>query len=748
MNFDFDLEQIIPISSTTLTISSTGSLTLPIGTTGEQPGTPVNGMIRYNSTTDKFEGRESGAWADLISAGGGGGPTFADDVFRVTGSADATKLLAFEVDGLTTATTRTVTMPDQNIDLTPSSGTFAASSTTITAGAGLTGGGDLSANRTLDVVGGDGITANADDIELDYTVATVTAVAGDFIQISDASNSGDVRKVDASDFLSGGGAPTTAQYVTLALDATLTAERVLTGGSGITLTDSGANGNATLDLDINSLAVATIAAGDFVPFWDITATATNKKITFANFESTLNHDSLAGVVSDEHVAHTGVVLTAGAGLTGGGDISASRTFNVVGGDGITANADDIELDYTVATVTAVAGDFIQISDASNSGDVRKVDASDFLGGGGADALAAVQARRTTNLTLTTAFVDVTFDATDEETDPTRVEHNNTNTDDIDIKSAGVYEIRYESDTDTSAAGNNTNIQMNGRVRLNDTSVLSGSEALCASFQDNSVAGSEGPQHLSNAFIATLAVDDKVTLQLSKTDISGTSTYSASRTSLQVIKLEGVKGDAGATGSGSNITLEDEDVAVTNTPHSTLNFTGDGVTVTDAGSGQADITIPGGSISAVQTRRTTTFTVTTAFQDVTLDATDLENNASVVEHDNTNTDRINLISAGLYNISYRADFEAPSTNGMNVEEQLRVRVNDTTVINGSTTHTNVFNDNSIDGNDVVGSVSCEFLYQATANDFITLQILHVDLGVASDETTRAGGVVLIATRLGD
>jgi hypothetical protein len=41
---------------------------------------------------------------------------------------------------------------------------------TITAGAGLTGGGDLSANRTLDVGAGDGITVGADSVAVDSTV--------------------------------------------------------------------------------------------------------------------------------------------------------------------------------------------------------------------------------------------------------------------------------------------------------------------------------------------------------------------------------------------------------------------------------------------------------------------------------------------------------------------------------------------------------------------------------------------------
>ena len=60
-------------------------------------------------------------------------------------------------------------------------------------------------------------------------------------------------------------------------------------------------------------------------------------------QSSIDHDTLTNYIVDEHVAHTGVVLTAGTGLTGGGDISLSRTFNVVGVNSIVANADDIQL---------------------------------------------------------------------------------------------------------------------------------------------------------------------------------------------------------------------------------------------------------------------------------------------------------------------------------------------------------------------------------------------------------------------
>jgi len=44
-------------------------------------------------------------------------------------------------------------------------------------------------------------------------------------------------------------APETAQYVTLATDSTLTAERVLTAGEHVALTDGGAGSTVTVDVD-------------------------------------------------------------------------------------------------------------------------------------------------------------------------------------------------------------------------------------------------------------------------------------------------------------------------------------------------------------------------------------------------------------------------------------------------------------------------------------------------------------------
>ena len=53
--------------ATTLHISATDALRLPSGTTGQRPGTPANGDIRYNSTTNTIEGYSNGAYANLAS---------------------------------------------------------------------------------------------------------------------------------------------------------------------------------------------------------------------------------------------------------------------------------------------------------------------------------------------------------------------------------------------------------------------------------------------------------------------------------------------------------------------------------------------------------------------------------------------------------------------------------------------------------------------------------------------------------
>ena len=70
-----------------LTLSGTGSVKVPSGTTAQRDGSPVNGMFRYNSTNEQFEGYQGGDWGAI--GGGGGSNTFTADTFTGDGSTTA-----------------------------------------------------------------------------------------------------------------------------------------------------------------------------------------------------------------------------------------------------------------------------------------------------------------------------------------------------------------------------------------------------------------------------------------------------------------------------------------------------------------------------------------------------------------------------------------------------------------------------------------------------------------------------------
>jgi len=79
----------------------------------------------------------------------------------------------------------------------------------------------------------------------------------------------------------------------------------------------------------------------------LTGDATTGDVTLAvgaGTGITVNADDVALDTSNtRNVAHDTITLTAGDGLTGGGDITTSRTFTVGAGTGITVNTDDVQL---------------------------------------------------------------------------------------------------------------------------------------------------------------------------------------------------------------------------------------------------------------------------------------------------------------------------------------------------------------------------------------------------------------------
>lgn len=88
---------------------------LNIGSQSGDPSTLINGDIWYDSATNKFRCRENSLSIDCIGSGGGGSTLPVTDTQTIIkGSSDATKLLRFEIDGFTTATTRTLTPQNNN----------------------------------------------------------------------------------------------------------------------------------------------------------------------------------------------------------------------------------------------------------------------------------------------------------------------------------------------------------------------------------------------------------------------------------------------------------------------------------------------------------------------------------------------------------------------------------------------------------------------------------------------------------
>jgi hypothetical protein len=124
-------------------IPGAASATLPAGSTADRPASAADGMIRYNTQTDVFEGYINGAWAifasniDVSSFSGGTtgftpsspttGPVVLDGILNVLngGTGTATPSL---VAG--TNVTITGTWPNQTIDAITSSGTVTSVSFT------------------------------------------------------------------------------------------------------------------------------------------------------------------------------------------------------------------------------------------------------------------------------------------------------------------------------------------------------------------------------------------------------------------------------------------------------------------------------------------------------------------------------------------------------------------------------------------------------------------------------------------
>jgi hypothetical protein len=134
--------------------------------------------------------------------------------------------------------------------------------------------------------------------------------------------------------------------------------------------------------------------------------------------------------------------------------------------------------------------------------------------------------------------------------------------------------------------------------------------------------------------------------------------------------------------------------------------GDGSNLTGIGGGSF-IT---GNTASIQVRRTTLYSLTLSFSNVTFNVTDIENSPSVIAHDNTNTERVYIYESGLYELHYHCDI-GQGTNANDFET--RLFLNDTSVIDGSSLSGKSSSTDRI-------TVASNTIFSATSGNYITLQ----------------------------
>lgn len=229
--------------------------------------------------------------------------------------------------------------------------------------------------NTVTAIGGNYITNDDGNIEVSFDTSGITLDLANSVNITSLTLSGDEVTAISSNLDSDSSstslvtADAVVNYVNEVSGSTtlagLTDTNITTPADGaLLLYDAGTgkwidnviSGDATV-ADTGALTLATVATGATVGNSSFTSgiTFNDKGLITGATPVAIDHDALSNFESNEHVDHSTVSITSGDGLTGGGDITASRTLAVGAGDGITVSADAVAVDGANGIVVTAAG---------------------------------------------------------------------------------------------------------------------------------------------------------------------------------------------------------------------------------------------------------------------------------------------------------------------------------------------------------------------------------------------------------